>query len=551
MRREADRKAAIVGYLLTIQGTCGWPDRLRLVQAKFGIQGTSKPTLKRYLKAVQNVAPINHAPALVADYTCTKPQAPTSDAAWSLFLTILRDAGKDFPIKQAWRDVRDLAPAKGWDWPQSYVTILRRWNALPDMEKHLIRFGRDAAQQALAQPAHRDKTTLQVLEQVSLDGRTLDFWVDLGDGRCVRPTMLALIDVATNMVLGYELVASENAVDTVRLIRSVCEKYGIFDTLYTDNGSAFAGYLVAGGNIERFRNIRTMTEGFQPPGICHHLGIDLKFAMPGNAQAKIAERTFASLSRIVDDCPEFKGAHAGHNPGAAPDSRVTPIDRDTFERVMMREIDRYNRETGHRNQGAAGRSYWAAFHDGLEARTMRRMTRRQGYLASLIYNVVAVNRDGQIVRDEWIYGSHTTQADLLPYHGKGQRIMLGRNPHNLSDPAIAFNSDGNLICENIEYVERGRYDSVDGIRRAAGNKKAVRDATAKATSKFLSTSELNAALLALPTFDAAPVPAPAKVVGARFGSPLRDVKAAPAETVPSEFYANMENALRANRAKGE
>ena len=61
----------------------------------------------------------------------------------------------------------------------------------------------------------------------------------------------------------------------------------------------------------------------------------------------------------------------------------------------------------------------------------------------------------------------------------------------------------------------------------------------------------NAALLALPNFDAAPVPAPSKVVGARFGSPLRDVKAAPPETVPAEFYANFDSTLRANRAKGE
>lgn len=46
-------------------------------------------------------------------------------------MTIIRDAGEEFPLKQAWRDVRDLKNKMGWQWP-SYVTINRRWNGLPE-----------------------------------------------------------------------------------------------------------------------------------------------------------------------------------------------------------------------------------------------------------------------------------------------------------------------------------------------------------------------------------------------------------------------------------
>jgi putative transposase len=66
--------------------------------------------------------------------------------------------------------------------------------------------------------------------------------------------MIALVDVASNVVAGWRLCQSENATDTVQLIRSTCEAFGIFDTLYTDNGSALAGHLVAGGNPHKFRN---------------------------------------------------------------------------------------------------------------------------------------------------------------------------------------------------------------------------------------------------------------------------------------------------------
>lgn len=277
-------------------------------------------------------------------------------------------------------------------------------------------------------------------------------------------TMLALVDVASNMVLDYELAESENARDTLRLIQRACQTYGIFDKIYTDNGSSFAGHLVAGGSVHKFRNGGKHLEGVKPLGICFHLGIKLQFALPGNGQAKIAERTFAALSRVIDDRPEFKGAHAGHAPGASPDQDVIPVDMATAERVIRREIDRHNNEAGRRSQGARGRSYAGVFHDGMAQRILRKPTKRQLYLAGLIYTPVAVDRVGQVRVENWIYSGPDTQADLLPYHGKGQRILLGRNPDDFEAPALAFNEDRRLICENIEAVTAGAYDSVEGVR---------------------------------------------------------------------------------------
>jgi putative transposase len=236
--------------------------------------------------------------------------------------------------------------------------------------------------------------------------------------------------------------------------------------LYTDNGSAFAGHLIAGGAAHKFRNVSANT-GLRPLGICHHLGIDLKFALPGNAQAKIAERVFATLSLCLDDRPEFQMANAGHKPGASPCVGVVPVPFEIVERVVAREIDRYNREAGRRSQGANGRSYQAVFDAGYAERVPRRMTQRQVYLASLIYAPAAADRDGRIKVDKWVYGYFTTMADLLPYHGKGQRVLLGRNPDDLSAPAIAYDETLNLICEGIAPVKRGDYMSVDGIREAA------------------------------------------------------------------------------------
>ena len=93
MRAEAERRAAIVRLLLSVRERAGWPERLRLVRERFGVKAASKPRLKRYVKAVDGVEPINFAPALLPGCKPAAQRAEMSEEAWRLFLTTLRDAG--------------------------------------------------------------------------------------------------------------------------------------------------------------------------------------------------------------------------------------------------------------------------------------------------------------------------------------------------------------------------------------------------------------------------------------------------------------------------
>jgi putative transposase len=211
-RARAERKAMIAAMLtgLRAQGAKEG-ERFKLVREKFGDKGTSNASLKKLSKAVQGVDPINYAPALLDDYKATVKRAALSEDAWRFFMTMIRDAAPDWPLTEAWRRTRDAGKEMGWDFP-SYPTFYRRWNELDNAQRLQARLGGSETAKRLSIPAQRDKSSILALEWVSLDGRTLDFWVDWDDGKAARPVMLALVDVASNMVLYWELGPSENAV---------------------------------------------------------------------------------------------------------------------------------------------------------------------------------------------------------------------------------------------------------------------------------------------------------------------------------------------------
>ncbi|WP_288960518.1 transposase domain-containing protein [uncultured Sulfitobacter sp.] len=534
-RARAERKATIAEILTTLkENGVSSTDRFSVVKKKFGSRGTSRASLTRIEAAINDVDPINFAPALLDSYKPTKKPASLSEDAWRFFLTMIRDAAPEWPLREAYRRVRDAAPAMGWTVP-SETTFYRRWYELDEAQRLHARFGGAEATKRLTIPAQRDKTSILPLEWVSLDGRTQDYWVDWGDGKPSRPTMVSLVDAASNVILDWELSPSENANATVRVIKRVCEKYGIFENLYPDNGSSFAGHRVAGGAPHRFRN--GIAKGVQPLGICKIMGIKLHFALPKNAKAKIAERIFATISRSLDDGPEFKGAHAGHAPGASPSSDIVPVPVELAKEVLSREIARHNREAGRRSQGARGRSYDAILRDGLIAREelgrpVRRATADQIYLAGLHWKPVTVDRNAQITVQGWTYGGPETRSTLAPYR-KGEprnptggvQIIFGRDPDDFGAPGVAYDADGNLICRDIEAVKKGPYGSEDGVRQAAKNRKAAQTAAkaAKAANDYLDDDAYRVAMEAVAasvTQDEAPLPAP-KVVGARFGSPLQ------------------------------
>ena len=144
----------------------------------------------------------------------------------------------------------------------------------------------------------------------------------------------------------------------------------------------------------------------------------------------------------------------------------------------------------------------------------------------------------------------------MRFHGKRQRILLGRNPDDFSAPAIAFDDRGELITEGIEPVQAGAYGSVEGIRTGARNRQSSRAkvAQAKEANNYLEDAEFKALLAKLDVPDGESFDSPEQVVAPRFGSPLRTTrspaKPSPEPAIPEEYYKNMDTALAASRSRG-
>ncbi|WP_176445325.1 DNA-binding domain-containing protein [Maliponia aquimaris] len=156
-RARAERKALIAATLtgLRARGLKG-KELFAVVRQKFGKDGTSDKDLMRVERRVKGVDPINYAPALLDNYKPTAKHAEFSEEAWRFFLTMIRDAAPDWPLKEAWRRVRDAGRVTGWSVP-SYATFFRRWKELSEAQRMHARHGRDETAKRLSIPAQRDR----------------------------------------------------------------------------------------------------------------------------------------------------------------------------------------------------------------------------------------------------------------------------------------------------------------------------------------------------------------------------------------------------------
>ena len=162
------------------------------------------------------------------------------------------------------------------------------------------------------------------------------------DGYVGRPLVLGLVNQTSGKVLDIEIDKTENSAAVARLEIRTFRRFGSPDNLLTDNSAAFSGHVHAGQVGHKWRNKGNRKRDLEPPGLFKHLGFNLHFALPENAQSKLMERKYADFRTQIDTSHEFHGAHTGNRPDQRAKDKLTPIPIAEFEQVYRARISAYN-----------------------------------------------------------------------------------------------------------------------------------------------------------------------------------------------------------------
>lgn len=380
-----------------------------------------------------------------------RASAPTLCSCYRRAVAKAHELGVDIPSERAFRRKLDREVSKS-------VIMLQRE-------------GPEALRQSV--PAQRRTVDhLDVLEIVNIDGHTWDVFVDMGDGKPVRPTMVAIQDVRSSKMLAWRLDISENALLTRLCFADLFRNFGIPRQCLLDNGRAFASKSISGGAKTRYRGV---IRDEDPTGVLVGLGIEVKWAKPYRGQSKPIERAFRDMCDDIARAPMTEGAYTGNSPTNKPHnyaSRAVPF--ADFEAHVAQGIAAHNARTGRRGRDYNGRSFDQVFTELYSASPVAKATPEQLRMALLTADQKMVNRrTGEID----LYGNRYWSPVCNEMHG--HRVTVRFDPEYLHDDVHLYALDGRYIGP-AHPVANGRFDNVADAKavakREADHRRMVRDA---------------------------------------------------------------------------
>jgi putative transposase len=166
----------------------------------------------------------------------------------------------------------------------------------------------------------RDEDSIKFLDVLVADGHVLNFQiVNPETGKMCRPTLIAWVDMATRMPLGFEIMYTENTRSVLSAFRNACINAarlcgiegGILPrSVYMDNGKSFKNkFFTAETDLEN--ELGGLFERLRPFGLEH-----IAFARPYNARAKVIERVFRDFGEIERQLPTYCGTDIENKPAS-------------------------------------------------------------------------------------------------------------------------------------------------------------------------------------------------------------------------------------------
>jgi putative transposase len=427
----------------------------------------SAATLYNWRKSVDGIHRSGWLAALAPSYKGAGKRAACEDQAWQLLKSdFLRP--EQPTLSSCIERMREVAERQGWTIPGDRSLRRRIEAELPRAVQVLKRSGADAVK-ALYPAQTRSRAHLKAMQAVNMDGHKFDVFVKMPDGRVNRVFIVGIQDLYSGKILAWRLAEAENK-ETVRLvIGDMVERHGIPESIYLDNGRAFASKWISGGAATRFR-FKVRAE--EPRGLLLNLGLssqDIHWTTPYSGQSKPIERAWRDLADRISKHPCCAGAYTGNRPDAKPENyggRAVPLEE--FRAHVARQIIKHNRRPKRNTKAANGRSFEATFQDSIADP----------------FNVVAKASPSQ--RAMWLLAAEQmkTRKDNGEIHFMGNRywhealiahaaahVTLRFDPDNLKEPLRVYDSKDRLICF-APCIDATGFDDQDAARTHGRNRRA-------------------------------------------------------------------------------
>lgn len=471
--KQSDLWATYNALTLSQKETC--EDRLKAVQFYFEAVSngfnkstsadmtavefeTSKRTIQNWVKTLSGVDQADWLAALAPQYRSTSERIDCHAEAYKVLKSdYLRSSKSSFSA--CYRRTKELAEKNGWEPIPSERVMRRHLNQdVPVAVQTLTREGKDLTK-TLYPAQRRTRDHMHAMQAVNMDGHKFDVFVKTPDRqKPFRAMLIALQDLYSGKFVAWRLAESENKV-TVRLtIGDMVTNFGIPESIYLDNGRAFASKWITGGVKNRFR-YKVRDE--DPKGLLTTLGVNIHWTTPYSGQSKPIERAFRDLADNIAKHPLCAGAYTGNKPDAQPDDYGTrAIDWKEFASHVDQQIHEHNARVGRKGQGLHGRSCDQAFKESMESPStiVRQTTEDQRALWLMAAEQVSCKRGSGEIH---LHGNRYWSQELNAH--AGTKVVVRFDPDNLNLPVSVYDLEDRLICEAPLFRD-AKFDDVDAAR---------------------------------------------------------------------------------------
>lgn len=253
---------------------------------------------------------------------------------WQIFLQLYLDQVKpkialcyremSAIVTEEYPEIADVIPSES--------SFRRKINTLPYAVTEYARGGKKAFHDHCTPHANRDKSKIHANDVWVMDNYTFD--VIIKDEICSKNTkrmyLTTVLDVKSGVLVGWNITDSPDSQSTVDALRFAMLRFGIPKYLYFDNGREFTTLDIAGD--KRNRKTAKDKQGNLPVTIIEKLGIEIIFALPTNAQAKVVER----IHRVIKEqfCTSQEG-YCGGNIIERPENLKIKVKNGNIETEMQ------------------------------------------------------------------------------------------------------------------------------------------------------------------------------------------------------------------------